>query len=125
LFAAGAIGTAQGVNQFMRIITEAYQNCNHQLHQISKSALSGTNKGSQEFMGLDMGKGIFVGTTKKNKYAVHQGANEGFRCLVVYCFDGDNLGDGFTILCNSEQQGLEFIVFVSRLLIQHLQLSDF
>ncbi|MGE3975257.1 MAG: serine hydrolase [Bdellovibrionales bacterium] len=125
-FAAGAIGTAQNMSAFLNILTEAYQNVKGSLglsHDTARLMLKGTDKGCREFMGCDMGLGIFVTNAGKNKWALHQGANEGFRCLFLQCFDGPDLGKGFTLLCNADNRGVLFIAEAAQEILKTLQVQ--
>lgn len=125
-FAAGSMGTAWGVANFLNQLTKAY----HQIegsgkisHDTAIQMLSGSDKGAREFMGCDMGIGIFVVEAGDNKLAIHQGANEGFRSLFVHCFQGPDRGYGFVILCNADEKGVLFISEVAQLIIKDLNLS--
>jgi malate synthase len=110
-FAAGAMGTSAAMARFLRHLGEAW----HQLegsgpisHDTARLMLYGTDQGCQDFMGCNMGLGIFVAEAGDNKLAIHQGANDGFRCLFLYCFAGPDRGKGLVTLCNGEFSGVLF-----------------
>jgi malate synthase len=111
-FAAGAIGTASGVSWFLQALTKAY----HQpegygpIHQETAVALLGSPSPlSMDFMGVHCGLGVFVAEAGENRFAVHQGANDGFRALFAHAFEGPDRGSGFVILCNADENGVEFV----------------
>jgi hypothetical protein len=60
-------------------------------------------------MGLNMGLGIFTTSAGPNRMCVHQGSNDGFRALFVHCYDGPDVGKGFSIMCTGENNGILFI----------------
>jgi len=110
-FAAGAMGSAHDLNLFLNHLTTAFHNKNGSgpiSHDTAVQMLYGTDKGCMNFMGVKMGHGIFTADAGPNKLAIHQGANDGFRCLYIHCYDGPNKGLGITILCNGEINGVLF-----------------
>jgi malate synthase len=125
-FAAGAMGTSEAMATFLIKMEEAY----HQLN--SKSAIShdtaikmlfGTDKGCMRFMGCKMGLGVFIAEAGLNKLAIHQGANDGFRCLYLYCFAGPDRGKGLVALCNADLKGVLFNSEVAQLILKELNLE--
>jgi allantoicase len=70
-----------------------------------------------------MGLGVFIAEAGPNRFAVHQGANDGFRCLFIYCFDGPDRNTGFTILSNSDNNAVLFIAKAAQLLLQELKIE--
>jgi malate synthase len=125
-FAAGAHGTARGVTYFLNLLTKAYadvQSKNTISHDTACLMLNGTDNGSREFMGCDMGLGIFVAECGENKIAFHQGANEGFRALFCHAVSGPNAGDGFTLLCNADNNGVACLAELAQLLLKELNFS--
>ncbi|OUR94160.1 hypothetical protein A9Q84_17800 [Halobacteriovorax marinus] len=125
-FAAGAMASAKSVTTFLNHLTKAYNSpsgssviSNH----TAVSMLSGTDLGCQQFMGANMGLGVFIAEAGLNKLAIHQGANDGFRSLYVHCFKGPDLGKGFTLLCNADQSGVVFLSKVAQLLLSELRFS--
>jgi allantoicase len=127
-FAAGATGTAIDVNNFLIHLTKAYTDLAGSgpiSHDTAVNMLYGIDLGSKNFMNCQMGLGIFTAEAGPNKFAIHQGANDGFRALFLFCFNGPNCGQGFTILCNGEINGVLFISEVAHLLISELNLQGF
>ena len=125
-FPAGGMGTAHDIGIFLTHLTRAYNNnfpdCPIS-HGTAVEMLYGLDKGSQQFMGARMGLGIFVAETGENKLAIHQGANDGFRCLFVHCFSGPDRGKGFVIHCNGELNAVMFIAEAAQLILRELHFS--
>ena len=110
--AAGAFGTAKGLQTFLKHLTTAYHSLSGSgaiSHDTARLMLWAKDEGCREFMGCDMGLGIFVLEGGLNKWTLHQGANDGFRCLFLHCFHGPDQGKGLSILCNGELNGVQFI----------------
>lgn len=129
-FAAGAMGTARDMLRFLMRLEAAYHDLRGSgsiSHDTARLVLAGSNLGSREFMGCNMGLGIFVTEAGDNKIAAHQGANEGFRALYLHCFAGPDRGKGFVILSNSDNNGVKFIADVARIFLkrQHVRGIDF
>lgn len=125
-FAAGAMASAGSTLQFLQHLSQAYQQLSGSggiSHDTAVTMLYGTDRGCKEFMGCQMGLGVFVAEAGDNKIAIHQGANDGFRALYLYCFAGPDAGKGFTILCNADNQGMLFIAEAAQLILQELQFS--
>jgi malate synthase len=124
-FAAGAVGTAEDMLNFLRSLRVAVRDLAGTpgiSHDTAIMMMHGRDKGCREFMGCDMGLGVFVAQMGENKVAIHQGANEGFRAIYLYVVTGPDFGKGFTILCNADNRGVLFNAEVSKLLIRHLGL---
>lgn len=125
-FAAGAMGTASGVQNFLNKLTTAYHNLEGVKglsHDAACEMVYGTDKGCREFMGCDMGLGIFVAECGDNKVVLHQGANEGFRALFVHVIAGPNKGDGFCVLCNADNRGVLFIAELAQEVLKELNIG--
>ena len=125
-FAAGAMGTAAGLQNFLSKLTESYENLEGAKgisHDTACQMVYGTDKGCRDFMGCDMGLGVFVAECGDNKVVLHQGANEGFRALFVHVVSGPNKGDGFTILCNADNRGVLFIAELAQEILKELNIS--
>lgn len=125
-FAAGAMGSAGAVSRFLNHLTKA----NHALagtqiisHDTAVQMLHGTDLGCRDFMGCDMGLGLFIAEAGDNKLAVHQGANEGFRCLYIHCVSGPDTGNGLTVLCNADTKGVLFNAEVAQEILKELNIS--
>lgn len=132
--AAGALGTAKEMTQFLQKLTNAFhdgnatKNISHDTghcvsHDTAVNMLFGTDKGCQEFMASKMGLGVFIAEAGDNRLAIHQGANEGFRCIYLHCFDGPDKNKGLTILCNADVQGVLFNAEATQLILKALNMS--
>lgn len=122
-FAAGALGTTADLARFLTALTRAFRDVDGAdgiSHDTAVRMLHGRDLGSREFMGADMGIGVFVTEAGPNRLLLHQGANDGFRCLFVHCFDGPNAGEGFSVLCNGDANGVLFVADAARALLDHL-----
>lgn len=125
-FAAGSMGSASSMAKFLVHLEEAYhdlEGSNGISHDTAIQMLFGTDKGCMRFMGCRMGLGIFIAEAGLNKLAIHQGANDGFRCIYVYCFSGPDRGKGLVSLCNADFNGVLFNAEVTQLVLKELNLS--
>lgn len=125
-FAAGAMGTPADVSHFLSLLTHAFHSSEGAgpiSHETAVRILGGVDTSSQSFMGVNLGIGVFIAEAGKNRFAVHQGANDGFRSLFLHCFQGPDQGAGFTIFCNADTPGVLFVTEVAQLLLRHLALS--
>ncbi len=122
-FAAGAIGTARDMGLFLRHLTRAYRDLRGApgiSHDTAVTMLRGFDRGCLAFMGCRMGLGVFIAEAGRNRIAVHQGANEGFRALYLQCFDGPDRGKGAVFLANSDNQAVGFIAESAQLILRKL-----
>jgi allantoicase/malate synthase/CubicO group peptidase (beta-lactamase class C family) len=120
-FAAGAMGTAAGMLEFLTALGHAYRDLDGSRgisHDTSVRMLHGMNLSSRAFMGADMGLGVFTLEGGPNRFALHQGANDGFRALFVHAYDGPAAGNGFVILCNADSGGVAFVAETAQLLLR-------
>lgn len=125
-FAAGSMGSARDMNLFLHHLTKAYHTLSGSgpiSHDTAISMLYGTDKGCLEFMAVKMGLGIFTADAGPNRFAIHQGANDGFRCIYVHCYDGPDMGYGMTIVCNAELNGVLFNSEVAQAIFTELKLE--
>jgi malate synthase len=125
-FAAGAMGTSTAVAHFLTHLGQAYHSLDGSgpiSHDTARLMLHGTDFGCQDFMGCNMGLGVFVAEAGDNRLAIHQGANDGFRCLYVYCFAGPDSGKGFVTLCNADFSGVLFNVAVAQTALKILDMK--
>lgn len=125
-FAAGAMGTATDMSEFLNHLAKAFQDPKGSgpiSHDTAVLMLYGVNKSSRKFMGADMGLGVFTLQAGSNRLMVHQGANDGFRCLFVHCYEGPDCNKGFTALCNAELNGVFFISEVAQSIFEELKFS--
>jgi malate synthase len=123
--AAGLWATAGDMTRFLQSLTVAYRDTNTRgiSHDTAVQLLCGRNVGSRDFMGCDMGLGVFVAEAGANRWAIHQGANEGFRAIYVFCFDGPDCGKGFTIFCNGDNRAVAFVAEAARELLLALDVG--
>lgn len=108
-FAAGMWNTAEGVNQFLEDLAFAYNNLegkNRISHDTAVQMTHGFDKGCLEFMNAFMGRGIFTIEAGDNEFLLHQGANDGYRAIFLYCYKGPDKYKGLTILCIGELNGV-------------------
>lgn len=125
-FAAGAMGTAADLNLFLHHLTKAFHDLDGSgpiSHDTAILMLHGKDLGCKDFMGTLMGLGVFSAEAGPNRLAIHQGANDGFRCLYVHCYDGPNTGCGMTILCNGELNGVLFNSEIAQLLFSEFEME--
>ncbi len=126
LFAAGMMGTSLELMEFLSKLTHAYHHldgCEEIGHDTAVQMLHGTDKGFQEFMGANMGMGVFIVEAGENKFALHQGANDGFRALYLYCIAGPDLHKGLSILCNSEVNGVVLNSLMAQEILKALNIA--
>jgi allantoicase/malate synthase/CubicO group peptidase (beta-lactamase class C family) len=124
--AAGAMGTATDISKFLVALTEAFHNPRVSgpiSHDTAVQMLYGVDRGSQKFMGANMGLGVFTAEAGPNRFCLHQGANDGFRALFVHCYAGPDRGFGFVTLCNAELNGVLFISEVAQTLFSKLKIQ--
>ncbi|PIP93757.1 MAG: hypothetical protein COW00_07685 [Bdellovibrio sp. CG12_big_fil_rev_8_21_14_0_65_39_13] len=119
--AAGLLGTATGMQEFLQLLTKAHSDINHPLHDTATQMLLGEDWGSRTFMGVDMGLGVFIGECGPNKVMIHQGANDGYRALFFHCFQGPNRGTGFTLLGNGELNNVFLNALVAQEILKELK----
>jgi allantoicase len=85
--------------------------------------LHGIDLGSQQFMHCDMGLGVFVADCGPNKLMIHQGANDGFRAIYIYCFAGPDFGKGITVLSNGELDAILLNSYIVQQFLTHAKLD--
>ena len=122
-FAAGAVATPGDVTRFLGTLTHAFghvEGCGPVSHETAVRMLHGVDRGSRAFMGCDMGLGVFTIEAGPNRFAVHQGANDGCRALFAHCFRGPDTGAGVVICASGEERAVDCIAEVARILLQHL-----
>jgi allantoicase/malate synthase/CubicO group peptidase (beta-lactamase class C family) len=123
-FAAGAMGCAEDLSIFLLHLSRAYRSVVGSAavsHDTAVRMLHAQDKGSRRFMGADMGLGVFVAEAGPNRLMIHQGANDGFRCLFVHCFAGPDAGKGFVIFCNADQKGVFFIAEAAQEILREMK----
>jgi malate synthase len=125
-FAAGMWNTASGVNNFLENIASAYNKLEggrRLPHDIAVNMTYGFDKGCKEFMNALMGQGLFTVEAGDNEFLLHQGANDGFRAIYLYCYKGPDKYKGVTILCNGELNGVLLNSFLMQEILKHLNIS--
>jgi len=125
-FAAGSMGNAISMNRFLSHLSKAFhdiQGSSLITHNTAIKMLDGQDIGSKDFMNCNMGLGIFTANAGDNKLAIHQGANDGFRSVFIYCYDGLDLGKGFTIQTSGDENAMLFNAYLSQLLLKNLNLK--
>lgn len=125
-FAAGMWNTASGVNNFLENIALAYNKLEggrRLTHDIAVNMTYGFDKGCKEFMNAFMGQGLFTVEAGDNEFLLHQGANDGFRAIYLYCYKGPDKYKGVTILCNGELNGVLLNSFLMQEILKHLNIS--
>jgi malate synthase len=123
-FAAGSMGNAFSMAQFLLHLENAFhdlQGSGPLSHDTAIQMLFGTDKGCMRFMGCRMGLGIFIAEAGLNKFAIHQGANDGFRCIYLHCFAGPDRGKGIVALCNADFNGVLFNAEVAQLILKEFK----
>lgn len=125
-FAAGAMGTTHAVAHFLEHLEEAYHETNGSgavTHDAARAMLFGEDLGSKKFMNALMGLGIFIAQAGENKFMLHQGANDGFRCIFLHCFEGPDRGKGLVSICNGDLKGVLFNAEITQLILKELNFS--
>ncbi len=125
-FAAGALGTAKATMRFLQHLEKAYHDLEGSgglSHDTAREMLWGSDKGCREFMGCQIGLGVFVAEAGENKIALHQGANDGFRALYLHCYEGPDRGKGFVIFCNADNKGVLLISELAQEILRALRFS--
>jgi malate synthase len=125
-FAAGSMGTAHSMVHFLEHLEKAYHEVSGSCgisHDTARLMLHGSDKGCKKFMGCLMGLGIFVVEAEDNKFMLHQGANDGFRCIFLHCFDGPDRGKGLVVLSNSDFKGVLFNAEVTQVILKEFNIQ--
>ncbi|MBU6375913.1 MAG: serine hydrolase, partial [Bdellovibrionales bacterium] len=126
VFAAGALGTASEMAQVLLHLERAHSRLEGSggiSHDTAAQMLHAKDLGCQQFMGCDVGVGVFVIEAGENRLMLHQGSNEGFRALFLHCFSGPDQGKGFVILCNADNKGVTFVAEIAQVLLRGLHFS--
>lgn len=125
-FAAGAMGTSAATAKFLMELEKSYHSKDSPgplSHDTACLMLHGTDKGCHKFMGVKMGLGIFIGEAGPNKLAIHQGANDGFRCIFLHCFAGPDRGKGLVVFSNADLKGILFNAEVTQIILKALEIE--
>ena len=124
--AAGMMGSPEGMLTFLSKLHHSHKNVNTYAplgHNTAVRMLAGTNLGSREFMNCDMGLGVFTAQAGDNKFMIHQGANDGYRSLFLYCYYGPDESKGLTIFSNAEIGGVLLNSYVAQLILKEMNIS--
>jgi malate synthase len=125
-FAAGALGTAGEMHAVLLHLEKADASLGGSgpiSHDTAVRMVQGRDLGCREFMGCDMGVGVFIAEAGSNRILLHQGANEGFRALFLHVFAGPDRGKGFVLLCNADQSGVRFVAEAAQKLLLALKIQ--
>ncbi len=125
-FAAGAMGTSESMATFLVHLEHAYHSLKSDSaisHDTAIQMLFGTDKGCMNFMSCKMGLGIFIAEAGLNRFAIHQGANDGFRCLYLHCFAGPDRRKGLVVLCNADLKGVLFNSEVAQIILREFNIE--
>jgi len=123
-FAAGMWSRASDVNHTLESIAYAYHNIEGSekvSHDCAVNLLYGVDKGCKLFMNSLIGLGVFTIEAGENTFMLHQGANDGFRAIYLYCFKGPDIYKGATIFSNSE---LKAVILNAKLMQEILKSLD-
>ena len=123
-FAAGAVAHARDMHRFLAILTEAFQNpytTNAITHDTARLMLHGFDKGCLEFMGCQMGIGVFIAEAGDNRFMIHQGANDGFRAIYLHCFQGPDTGRGLVILARGDNEAMLFAAEATQEILRQMK----
>ena len=125
--AAGAIGSAAGLADWLRQLAIAYQRaegCGAIPHKVARVVLAKTDDlGSEAFMRSRMGVGMFTMDTlssdpaRPNRWMLHQAANDGFRGVLLVCFDGPDADagpKGLVVFANGDNNATLLVAAVCR-----------
>jgi malate synthase len=124
--AAGSMGTSEAMETFLTHLEKAFHDLDGSgplSHESARLMLFGLDKGCKKFMGVTIGLGVFIGEAGLNKFAIHQGANDGFRCIYVHCFAGPDRGKGLVVLSNGDFNGVLFNAEVAQILLKELNIE--
>jgi allantoicase/malate synthase/CubicO group peptidase (beta-lactamase class C family) len=133
--AAGLFSNSLNITRFLAQLADAYalpefnraddshSEINRERYEIARTCLNAYDYGSMAFMNCKMGLGFFVGEAGENRLMIHQGANDGYRAVYLFCFDGPDRGKGFTILASGEEKAVEVIGQLSQRLLKQMNFS--
>lgn len=117
--AAGGYTSTEGFCKFLQNLTTSYEQGNENVVNM----MLATDKGSVDFMGAKMGLGVFIAEAGENRFALHQGANDGYRSMFLQCISGPDQGKGFCLFCNADNKGVSFLSKVAQLLLKEMKFS--
>ena len=128
--AAGAVGSAAGLADWLRQLAVAYQRpegCGDISQATAQAVLANRlDNGAEDFMRARMGIGMFVFDVassdgkRPNRWMLHQAANDGFRGVLLVCFDGpdaDRGPRGLVVFANGDNNAMLLVAAVTRALL--------
>lgn len=126
-FAAGGYATAYDMQKFMHELSQSFDG-KGEISQMTAAKMLfdkdlHSDIGSFEFMQARVGLGLFVLEAGDNRWALHQGANDGFRAIYLHCFEGEDKGKGLTIFAHGGLNAVQFISKVTQDLLKELGCS--
>jgi allantoicase len=125
-YAAGAVGTPAAVMKVLEHLSIAFSDINGSgpiSHDTAVTMLHGSDKGCKKFMGCKMGVGVFVMEARRNRFALHQGANDGYRGMFLYCFSGPDKGAGIAIFANGDNRAMMMISEMTQCILNEMLLE--
>ena len=128
--AAGAIGSAAGLADWLRVLAVAYNRpdgCGAISQDTARKVLENRpDLGSEAFMRSRMGLGMFVFDVASdepgapNRWMLHQAANDGFRGVLLVCFDGPDARRGprgLVVFANGDNNAMLLVAATMRALL--------
>ena len=125
-FAAGMWATGTDVLVLLENITTAYDRLigtKAISHDTAVNMTYGTDKGCKEFMNALMGQGVFTVEAGDNEFLLHQGANDGFRAIYLYCYKGPDKYKGLSLHSNSNLNGVVLNSLLTQVVLKELNIS--
>jgi malate synthase/allantoicase/CubicO group peptidase (beta-lactamase class C family) len=125
-FAAGMWASGKDVLTFLECLTNAYDDLNGSCgitHDTAVNMTHGTDKGCKIFMNALMGQGVFIVEAGANEFLLHQGANDGFRALYLYCYKGPDKYKGLSLHSNSDLNGVILNSLLTQEVLKELNIS--
>ena len=129
-FAAGAMGTARGLGEWLCGLSKAHRDRGDGMHAVARLMLERRKDlGAGAFMGARMGRGIFIRDVASgdlqnpDRWMLHQAANDGFRGLFLVCFDGPSAANGprgLVVLSNGDNDAMLFNCAMARAMLEGL-----
>tara|TARA_B100001971_G_scaffold84647_1_gene78203 strand:+ start:309581 stop:314173 length:4593 start_codon:yes stop_codon:yes gene_type:complete len=126
LFAAGMWRSARELNEFLEEFTSAYHNYNSKgyiSHDTAVNMTKSRDLGCMDFMHAKMGRGVFTVEAGENEFLLHQGANDGYRGIFLYCYKGPDRFKGLSILCNGELNGVVLNAKLAQTILKELDIK--
>jgi allantoicase/malate synthase/CubicO group peptidase (beta-lactamase class C family)/2-oxo-4-hydroxy-4-carboxy--5-ureidoimidazoline (OHCU) decarboxylase len=125
-FAAGMWASGKDVLVLLENITTAFDEISGTQaisHDTAVNMTYGTDKGCKEFMNALMGQGVFTVEAGENEFLLHQGANDGYRAIYLYCYKGPDKYKGLSLHSNSELNGVVLNSLLTQEVLKELRIS--